>query len=307
LEKLKAHLALLGANLIYGINYTVAKDVMPEYIAPFGFIFLRVSGALILFWSLSFFTKWETIQKADLPRMIFAGIFGVAMNQMLFFQGLNLTNPINASIIMTTNPILVLVISAILIRERISVRKIIGIAIGLVGAVLLILFKGNSTAAELAVGTDTALGDFLVFLNATSYGIYLVIVKPLMKKYQPATVIKYVFTFGFCFVIPFGWGEFSRVEWSSFPLDIGMKAAFVVIGTTFFAYLFNIYALKRVSSTAVSIYIYSQPLFATLVALWLGSDTLTIVKVVATVLIFIGVYLVSVKRNAPKVEAVQNE
>lgn len=307
MEKLKAHLALLGANLIYGINYTVAKDVMPEYITPFGFIFLRVSGALILFWSLSFFTKWETIQRVDLPRVIAAGLFGVAMNQMLFFQGLNLTQPINASIIMTTNPILVLVISAILIKERISSRKIMGIAIGLVGAVLLIVFKANASTAEISVGTETALGDFLVFLNATSYGIYLVIVKPLMKKYQPATVIKYVFTFGFCFVIPFGWGEFSEVKWSEFPMHIGLKAAFVVIGTTFFAYLFNIYALKRVSSTSVSIYIYSQPLFATLVALWFGSDKLTAVKIIATILIFIGVYLVSVKRKSTKVEVLPNE
>lgn len=292
-------MALIGANLIYGINYSVAKSVMPTYIEPLGFILLRVIGALLLFWSLSLFTtRWEPIEKKDWGRIVLAGLFGVALNQMLFFKGLNLTQPINASIIMTTNPILVLIISAILLKERISLQKIVGISLGLVGAVLLILFKGGVDNPSISVGTDTALGDLLVLLNALSYGVYLVIVKPLMSKYKAVTVLKLVFLFGFCFVLPFGMGEFTAIEWSALPTEIIWAIVFVVVGTTFFSYLLNIYALQKVSSTSVSIYIYSQPFFATLVALSFGQDELTATKIVATALIFTGVYLVTMKKKA---------
>lgn len=294
MQQWKAHLALMGANLIYGINYTVAKDVMPNYIEPFGFILLRVFGAFLLFWLLLPISKRESIEREDWLRLALCGLFGVAMNQMLFFQGLNITQPINASIIMTTNPILVLIASALLLREGLGWRKISGILIGLTGAVLLILFKSSGTSASFAINSNTALGDFLVFLNAASYGIYLVMVKPLMKKYQPLTVIRWVFTFGLLYVVPFGVNEFGAIRWESMPVDIMLKAAFVVVGTTFFTYLFNIYALKRVEATAVSIYIYSQPIFATVVALSVGADSLTWIKITATLLIFSGVYLVSI-------------
>lgn len=298
-KNLKAHLAILGANLIYGINYSIAKDVMPEYIQPFGFIFCRVLGALILFWLFQLVVKTDKIERKDFFRLFVCGVFGVASNQLMFFYGLNLTTPINAAIIMTCNPILVLVFSAFLIKERITPYKVLGIFLGLAGAAGLILNK-----ASLSIDSSNFIGDLFIFLNATSYAIYLVTVKPLMSKYSPLTVIKWVFLFGFLIVIPFGFTEFQSINWSSFNPSIWGAFVFVVVGTTFLAYLFNIYGLKRLNPSVVSTYIYSQPLIASLVALMMQKDDLDMVKIVSACFIFAGVYLVSMKQ---KVKAAHKE
>ena len=289
---LRAHLALLGANIIYGINYTVAKELMPQFLTPFGFIFCRVAGALILFWLLSGFVKNERLIKKDILRLAACGVFGVAGNQLMFFYGLNLTSPINASIIMTCNPVLVLLISALIIRERVTFRKIGGILLGLTGAIGLILYNN-----PLNMSPSSSTGDLFIFLNASSYAIYLVLVKPLMQKYSPITVIKWVFLFGFIVVIPFGLEEFLAIEWSNFTSSTWLSFLFVVVCTTFLAYLFNIYGLKTLNPSVVSTYIYSQPLIATLVAISFGKDELSWVKMLAAIAIFIGVFLVSVKSS----------
>ncbi len=289
-KKFWAHLAILGANVIYGVNYSIAKDVMPEFIQPFGFIFCRVLGAVSLFWIFAQFGEKEKVERKDLFRLAICGLFGVAANQLMFFYGLNLTSPINAAIIMTTNPILVLGISAILIKERITSRKILGIGIGITGAIGLILYKGG-----MSLNSDGFIGDIFIFLNASSYAIYLVLVKPLMSKYKPITVIKWAFLFGFIYVLPFGFGEFQAIEWSSFPNSIWLAFVFVIVGTTFLAYLFNLFGLKELSPSVVSIYIYSQPLIASIVAILLQKDDLSFEKILAAVFIFTGVYLVSSK------------
>jgi drug/metabolite transporter (DMT)-like permease len=286
-SNIKAHLALLGANVIYGLNYSIAKDVMPDYILPFGFIFCRVIGALGLFWLVHSF-RYEKVERKDLLLLATCGLFGVAANQLMFFYGLNITTPINAGIIMTSNPILVLIASAIILKNRITTTKIGGIFLGISGALLLLLFK-----TDFSFGSDTLLGDLFIFLNALSYGVYLVIAVPLMKKYKPITVIKWVFTFGFIFVLPFGFNEFTSIDWTSFTGEIWWKFIFVIVGTTFLAYLFNIYGLKKLSPSVVSTYIYLQPLLAALFAILAEKDQLDWIKVVAALLIFSGVYLVS--------------
>ena len=289
-KRLLAHIALFTANLIYGINYTVAKDVMADFIQPLGFIFLRVSGAVLLFWLCYRLFFYEKVVKNDLFKLALCGLFGVAINQMLFFEGLNLTTPINAAVIMVTNPILVLIMGAFLATEAITKRKILGIALGATGAISLITYGG---AVEL--NSDHFWGNIMVLINAASYGVYLVLVKPLMQKYKPITVISWVFLFGFIYVIPFGWGEFQVIEWTSMPTDIIWKAAFVVICTTFMAYLLNIYGLKSLNPSTVSTYIYLQPVLASLVAIFAGSDSLSTIKIGAALIIFAGVYLVSVR------------
>ena len=289
-KRLLAHIALFTANLIYGINYTVAKDVMADFIQPLGFIFLRVSGAVLLFWLCYRLFFYEKVVKSDLFKLALCGLFGVAINQMLFFEGLNLTTPINAAVIMVTNPILVLIMGAFLATEAITKRKILGIALGATGAISLITYGG---AVEL--NSDHFWGNIMVLINAASYGVYLVLVKPLMQKYKPITVISWVFLFGFIYVIPFGWGEFQVIEWTSMPTDIIWKAAFVVICTTFMAYLLNIYGLKSLNPSTVSTYIYLQPVLASLVAIFAGSDSLNTIKIGAALIIFAGVYLVSVR------------
>ncbi|MAZ35960.1 MAG: EamA family transporter [Crocinitomicaceae bacterium] len=285
---MKAHAALFAANLIYGLNYSVAKDVMPEYIQPFGFILLRVLGASLLFWFFHSLLSNEKIDKKDWPRIALCGLFGVAMNQLLFFAGLNITTPINAAIIMTSNPILVLIAASIILHEVITKQKILGLSLGVIGALLIIIFK-----ADFSFDSTTWPGDVMILMNAASYGVYLVIVKPLMTKYQPLTIIKWVFTFGVLYVIPFGFYDFMAIEWSSFTTTIWLETAFVVICTTFFAYLLNIFALKKLQPSTVSTYIYTQPVLASFFAIIMGKDELSLVKIVGAVLIFTGVYIVS--------------
>lgn len=292
-NNLSAHLAVLGANVIYGITFSVAKDVMPDYLTPNAFILIRVTGAVLLFWLLAKALKIsDVIQKKDWGRLALAGVFGVAANQLLFFQGLSQTTPINAAIIMTVNPVMVLLIAAIVLRNKITITKAGGIFLGLSGAVLLNTYVNGEWVIPSFSG-GTAVGDFLVFLNATSYAIYLVIIKPIMQKYNPITVIKWVFSFGFIYVLPFGFSQLQSTDFSIIPSLVYGEIAFVVIATTFFAYLFNIYGLKKLNPSTVSIYIYLQPFFATIVALSWGKDELSIMKIVSAGLIFAGVYLVS--------------
>ena len=287
---LKAHISLLIANLIYALNFTIAKDVMPNFILPSAFILLRVMGALFLFSFSYFIFFFQKIELKDILRFAICGLFGVAINQLFFFEGLNLTTPINAAIVMTTNPILVMLLSFIIVKEAISFRKILGITLGFIGASTLILSDG---AIDLSSNNST--GNLFVFINATSYGLYLVIVKPLLNKYHPLTVLFYVFAFGLLFVLPFGYDDLTIVKWGTIPVNIYLEIIFVVICTTFIAYLLNSSALKTLTASTVSIYIYLQPILASLFAIFLGADFLDEKKIIASVLIFSGVYLVSIR------------
>ena len=284
-----SHIALIIVNLIYALNYTIAKDVMPEYIQPSGFILLRVIGGSILFFLTYLYFVKERVKKKDFFRLMLCGLFGVAINQLFFFEGLNLTTPINAAIIMTISPVLVIITSAIIIKEKITVRKIIGIILGLIGACILILNSG-----DISFENDFFTGNILVLINATSYAIYLVLVKTLMKRYNPITVMFYVFIFGLIFVLPFGIDEIQKIDLTTFNKEIYLKIGFVVICTTFIAYMFNAFALKSLNPSVVSVYIYLQPLLASLIAIALNSDSLSLVKILSAIFIFSAVFLVSI-------------
>ncbi|MCB9203654.1 MAG: DMT family transporter [Flavobacteriales bacterium] len=297
-KQLLAHLALIGAQLLYGANYTIAKEVMPEFIKPMGFVLVRCLGAVSLFWITGLFVK-EKIDPKDLPKLALCALFGIAINQLFFFKGLSLTHPINAAVLMISTPILVLIMAAFIIKEKITSTKALGIAVGMLGT-FLILTMGK----KLSFSSDTFLGDILVFVNASSYGVYLVLISPIMRKYNPVTVIKWVFLFGLFMVLPFGYSEFTEIEWTSFPPHVVWATVFVVIGLSYFAYLFNITALKYVSPSVVSTYIYLQPIIASAFAISLGKDHLDWIKVVSAVLICTGVYLVSKK---PKVQSAGKE
>ncbi len=289
-SKLQAHLALFSVAIIYGLNYLIAKDVMPHFIEPRGFILLRAIGAVALFWLTARLMRWEKVARADHARLALCGVFGVAANQIMFFEGLNITTPINAAVMMTTNPILVLLLSALILQERIRWARILGIVFGLSGAVFLITRGGEQVNI---FNSDTSLGNLLVFLNAASYGVYLVLVKPLMQKYAPITVIRWVFTYGLLIVLLFGFNQFTSVQWQNLPGHAIAKMTFVVIATTYLAYLLNVFALKTLSSTTVSFYIYLQPVTAALAAIALGKDKITLSLVISAILIFLGVYFVS--------------
>ncbi|UCE93451.1 MAG: EamA family transporter [Flavobacteriaceae bacterium] len=288
-RKIAFLLAFLAA-LIYGVSFTVAKEVMPDYVQPFGFILLRVLGATILFWTVGLFISRERIELKDYPRLFMGAVFGIALNQLSFFKGLNLTTPINASVIMVSSPILVLIFSSIIIKEKATKKKILGIFIGLTGAVVLIVFgKDNSVAS------NATLGNALVFLNATSYSLYLILIKNLTKRYHAITLAKWLYLFGLLMVIPFGISELNMVDWGSMPSSIYYRIGFVILFTSFLTYMFNLFAIKQLKATTLSIFIYLQPVIASIYALMVGSDELGFIKILATLLIFTGVYLVTLR------------
>ncbi|HWR93726.1 MAG TPA: DMT family transporter [Flavobacterium sp.] len=287
--------ALLAAtivSIIYGVSFTIAKDVMPQYVKPYGFILIRVFGATILFWIISFFGPKERIQLKDFPRIVAAAFFGVALNMLTFFKGLSYTSPISGAVIMVTTPIIVLILSAIIMKERMIKRKIFGILLGLLGTGFLILY-GKSVGNA----TNATLGNFLVFVNAVSYGFYLIIVKKLMNKYNAFTFVKWIYSFGLLMVFPFAWNEYQEVQWQSIPVFILWEIGFVVVFTTFITYLFNLISMRELKPTTVAVFIYLQPLFATIFAISLGKDQLTLEKTASAILIFVGVYLVTQKRK----------
>jgi drug/metabolite transporter (DMT)-like permease len=287
--------ALFAATLvsiIYGVTFTVAKDVMPKYVDAFGFIVMRVGGAVLLFWLLSFFGPKEKIAKTDFPRIVAAAFFGVALNMLTFFKGLSYTSPIMGAVLMVTTPMIVLVLSAFIMKERMENRKVLGIILGLAGTITLILYGKSMVNAP-----NASLGNLLVFVNAVSYGFYLIIVKKLMDKYNAFTFVKWIYTFGFLMVLPFGWNEFQAIDFTNLPTDILCKIGFVVVFSTFLTYLLNLISMRELKPTTVAVFIYLQPLFATIFAVSLGKDELTFIKLISAVLIFVGVYLVTQKAS----------
>ena len=288
-QRTLALIAVSIATLIYGVNYTIAKEVMPLYVKPFAFILLRVSGATLVFWILGLFIKQQKIEKGDYKKILLAAFFGVALNMLSFFKGLSLTTPISASVMMVTSPIMVLIFSSILIKKSIGKQRILGIIIGLVGAILLITYGSSSNTDA----TNSNWGNFLVFVNATSYGLYLVLAKNLSIKYNPIVFVKWFYLFGLILVIPFGYSELNEVVWQEIPTNIYWNIGFVIIFTTCITYVFNLYGLSKLKPTTVSVFIYLQPVIATIYALIVGSDSLNLVKLGATLLIFSGVYLVT--------------
>lgn len=286
--------ALFAATLvsiIYGVTFTIAKDVMPKYVEPFGFITMRVGGSVLLFWLVSFFGPKEKIALEDFPRIAAAAFFGVALNMLTFFKGLSYTSPIMGAVLMVTTPMIVLILSAIIMKERMQKRKIFGIILGLAGTVTLILYGKSMVNAP-----NATLGNLLVFINAISYGFYLILVKKLMDKYNAFTFVKWIYTFGFIMVLPFGWSEFQAINWTTIPMVIFWKIGFVVVFSTFLTYLLNLVSMRELKPTTVAVFIYLQPLFATIFAVSLGKDELSLVKLLSAVLIFAGVYLVTQKR-----------
>ena len=292
----KAHLALFLVNVLYGAGHIIAKGVMPEFLTPSVFIFLRVSGAVIFFWILALLYNNFKIQLKDIPLFILCGIFGVAVNQLFFFHGLNLSSSFNSGIIMSMNPIMVGILSYFLLKEKPTLIKIAGVLLGASGAILLTL-KG-------AVGNgDSIIGDLFLIINAMSYALYLVLAKPLMSRYAPITVITWVFTFGLFFVcvFPSTIPDLVQTDFASIPSEIYLKIVYIIVGVTFFTYLLTIYGLQFLSPTVSSSYIYFQPLLVVLFAFafsylnWSAdyTNTITFEKIAYMILIFLGVYLTS--------------
>ena len=299
-KRIWALVAVFLVQLIYGVTFTFANDVIDGGFAqPFGFILVRVVGAALLFWTFSLFSKSEKIEKKDFPKLITAAFFGVAFNMLTFFKGFEYTTPIHASVIMTSVPIVVLFLSSLFLKEKITLLKAFGILLGFSGAVVLSVY-----GREYKEGDNIPLGNLLVFVNAVSYSIYLILIKKLTAKYHPFTFIKWLFLFGAIMVLPFGWTEMMAIDITSFNPYIWFSIGFVIVGATFGTYLLNPLALTQLKASTVSTFLYLQPVVAALFALAMGSDTINAVKLIAAALIFSGVFLVTKK---PKTTAIVTE
>ena len=293
-SQLKAHLALLGTNLFFAINYSAIKYFTNNhYAGPFGINIIRISVSLVLFWFLFLFKQPEKkIEKKDIPAFLLCALTAIALNQMLFIKGLAFTFPIHAALLTLITPILITIIAARVLREKITLERSFGLLLGALGAILLITNREVSLPGE-----NKVLGDILVILSAVAYTFYFILVKPLMNKYSPIQVIRWLFTFGFSMIFPFCFHEFTEITWPVFTFKDWVFLFLIVVPGTFLAYIFNVYGIQKLSASTAGAYIYSQPVFAVLIAMIFLREELSFVKVIAALLIFAGVYLSNSKKE----------
>lgn len=287
-KKTIAHLALIFANLFFAINLSAVKHLTNlELVQPFGLNFIRVAVSVILFWILYLLKPVNIrIERKDRVRLFFCAVFGIAVNQLFFLKGLSMTYPIHAALLLLITPILIVFIAAWILKERLGLLKVLGLALGISGALILILPKEHAGNAE-----QVLLGDLFIIINAVSYTIYFVLVKPMMMKYNPIVILRWVFTIGMVLVFPFGWTEFNEIPWAQYSAIDYTSLTLIVITGTFFAYLFNLHGIKNLGASIAGFYIYSQPVFATFIAMIFLHEQLALYKIVAASLIFGGVYL----------------
>lgn len=293
-KKILPLLAATIATTIYGINHTVAKMVMPIYIGSLGLVLLRVFGATIIFWTISLFFKSKPIEKKDRVTILKCGLFGMSINIAAFIAGLDYSTPVNSSILIIISPIFVVILSFFIFKNKINFIKILGIILGFIGAMILILTADSNSS----IGRNIPLGNFLFIVNSISYAYYLIIVKPMAEKYDLITLFKWLFLIGLIFNFPLGINQFLDVDWVSLPFrEAVLPMVFVVVGTTCMTYFLNGYALSKITSTEVAVFMYLQPIIGILFAIFTKSDTITLIMFISSILIFTGVYLTSVLKQ----------
>ena len=304
LMKLKGHSSMLGANVMWGLMSPVAKFVMVGgAVTPLVVTDLRITGAMVLFWIASFFQKPERVAPKDLLKLLGASLLAIVFNQGCFIFGVGLTSPVDASIITTSMPLLAMVLAAIYLKEPITGKKVLGIAVGATGALLLILGSHQVSEAK-AAGNHYIWGDLLVLLAQFSYALYFVLFKNFVNKYSLITIMKWMFTYAFICALPFSYNDLLHAEWKSLQnTEIG-ALVFIVVGSTFISYVLIVIGQKNLRPTVAGMYNYVQPLVASIVAVCWGMDTFNFVKIISVALIFGGVYLVTNSRSKAEMEAV---
>ena len=289
----KAHIAVFCTNLFFAGNYSLVKYISPSLTGPYALNVMRVGVSLILFWSLWLFGKTKAgIRREDIGRFILCGLTGIAINQSLFIKVLTMTSTIHASLLMLSTPLLITILAFWILKEKVTILKACGIALGIGGAYILIISRDNHSST-----TNSLTGDLFIVLNAIAYTFYFILVKPLMNKYPPVHVIRWVFTMGFLMVLPFGYEQLTEVQWTHFAFSHAAALAFIVIAGTFLAYYFNVLGLQRLGAGITGSYIYTQPVLTATIAIIFLNEHLTLQKVIAGVLIFIGVFLVSLRKQ----------
>ncbi len=288
----KAHLALLITTLIFGFAYNIVKSLMPVMLSPMQLIFIRLLGGMIIFWLFQRLYVAEKVERKDLIMLAVCGMFGFALNQTLFYEGLNLSTPVDASLIHVLNPILVMVFASVLIGEKVTWKKAGGIALGASGVLILVLY-----GRQMSFHGNHALGNILIFLNMVFYALYLVLIKPLIGKYHTTTILKWVSFFGFIFVFPLSIKPALEINFAAITFMAWLGIIYIIVLNTFVAYLLINYALRSVSTTVVSYYSYLQPVIAGIMSVTVGQGGITVPKIIAALLIFSGVWVVNRSNN----------
>jgi drug/metabolite transporter (DMT)-like permease len=289
---LKVHGSLFLVSLLYAILFSWAGEIMPAYISAEGFVWLRILTAFCLFSICALFIKDKAIDwRSDWKRFAVCAFFGTAANMFMFFKGLSMTKPINGAVLMLVTPLFVAIFEHWIQKKRPSVSMTAGICIGALGAILLMWGKGARFSSE------TLEGDIWVSVNALFYAIYLVLAKKLANKYHTITVNRVMFGMGLIYIAPLGALPLLHTSFASIPVDIWLKIGYILFFTSFLVYLLNMYGIKHASGSLVGIYIYLQPLLATVIAIMLGRDEITGDKLMYAIMIITGVWLVSGKFN----------
>lgn len=293
---LKGHLAMLGANVCWGLMSPVAKLVFASgVIAPIIMVDFRIAGAALLFWLTSIFTTKEHVPLGDKLRLFGAGMIGILLNQGCFIIGVSYTSPGEASLVTTTMPMWVMLLAWLFLKEPITLKKAGGIVLGAAGALILVL--GGKSA--ITGGDNPALGDFIVLIAQLSYALYLTLYRNFIKKYSLITLMKWMFLSASMVGLPATINFISSTEWSRISISEWIGVAYVVVMATYIAYICIMIGQKNLRPTIVGMYNYVQPIVATIVGIILGMDHFTLPKAVAVVLIFSGVYLVTMSKAAP--------
>lgn len=291
---------MLGANTMWGLMAPIAKMVMAAgIVSPLLMTNFRILGAALLFWTASLFAPYEKVPPRDLLLLAGAAMLGILFNQGCYVFGVGFTSPGEASIITTTMPLWVMVFAAVILGEPITLKKIGGILLGASGALILVL-GASKTGMK---GDNPTLGDILVLTAQLSYALYLTFYRNFIKKYSVFTLMKWMFTFASIAILCVSVGEWSRVRWSEFTSREVMGVGYVVFFATFLAYICIMIGQKNLRPTLVGMYNYVQPIVASCVGIWLGLDSFNFGKVIAVVLIFSGVFLVTISKAAPQPSA----
>ncbi len=291
LNKKHGHLALFTSSIVFGLNIPIARTIIPDTVDPFLMTFLRMFGAAALFWTVSLFTKKEFVPRKDILLFFSSAVFAIVINQASFIVGLSKTSPIDASLVVTLSPVITMLLAAIFIKEPVTPVKTLGILIGASGALVLILSSShNESGGSLA-------GNLFVLLSVTSYALYLTLFKNLISRYSSITSMKWMFLFATILTYPMSHKAIAETDFITFDTSVYLRIGYVVALATFFTYMLIPVGQKTLRPTTISMYNYLQPIAASFVAVAIGMDRFGWNKIISTVLVFTGVYMVTQSKS----------
>ena len=294
-DKLKGHLAIAAAYVIFGLNIVFCKDIATSgTVSPYVLFTLRALGASLLFWLLSAFLPKEKVARKDFPKIAAASLIGLFVPQMTFLLAITMSSAIDTALIGTLGPIFTMFFAFFFLKEPITGKKAGGVALSFAGILLLIF---NSVHQGGAASTSP-LGVALLLLNSLSFSLYLGLFRPLISKYSVVTFMKWSFLVSLVVSLPVSARDLFLADFTAIPVNVRWEIAYLIFFATVVAYYLIPYGQKFIRPTLVSMYSYLQPIIASVVSILVGLDTLSWQKMLAAALVVGGVVLVGKSRSA---------